>query len=294
MGKLKDEIISLELRWDQEYKEYQNKANEIDKDVINNADKFLSAMYSINSKRLDINQLISNLYSFLKKHEHILKVGNEVLPKDYTNETPNSYNKPAYAENRNPHNFPDDNRSNTEKFIDYCVMGRTKYGHMEIKRMYPLEETKYREDKDIWEKDLADRRDILRFYKIASRIANLYLETVMSIQYTIEKIIIPKIYVIESFLYAYGIAECIREESNPAFSHQANLVEFNNRSSPYNQYFVFMINASDFYKEMKVIFCKPIITNLLNRKMPSERDIKDFEKVAASIQSKRKFLENKS
>ena len=290
MGKTKDEIIQLEINWDEAYKKYQKDANEIDKFISENADNFLSAMHSINGKRLDISDQIIVLHACLKKYDNYLKVGKEVLPRDYRNETPKSYNKPAFAENRNPHNFPYDSRSLFEKFTDY-EMGRSNYGILKMKRMLPEEYATYNEDLEIWKKDLADRSDILRFYKLASKIANLYLETIMTIQYTIQKVMIPELYGIESFLYACGIAECIIEESNPAFAHKADITEFNSSNSPYYHHFVFVLNASDFYKEMKAIFCKPIITNLLNRKTPTESDIRDFERTAKSIENKKCMLE---
>lgn len=124
----------------------------------------------------------------------------------------------------------------------------------------------------------------------AIKIATVYRNIIVTVRDTIAEKIIPELELIQAFLYADAIRENLIEDDEISNIKPCNIVEYKGRKQ--DIHYQFVRNTFDFYKMSTTFFKKAVLTDILDDRVVTEGEKKEFHKQIYAIKNKMKTLES--
>ncbi len=294
MNKWRKQFDELEKEYHKKYDEYKNERNQCDSEIHKYRSQYNSWIATINSERSPIRQEIKKLYSFLKDFGD---VGVQITHFDFQNEqmlphiiddTDNEENITFGHRKKEGINIGDMALLMIFPPIVFEKAGKYIFNWFKDKKNYlqKVEDTEREYTK--WENQLKKCKDRVKFYKSAVEIAETFYQSFVTIIDSIRESIIPELNGITAFLVADAIKNCIIEGDNPDNAVPANISEYS--GTLYDQHFIFVKNACDYYTLVKRFYTQPILTNIVEDSQVTDKERQQFLNAVKEINDKKTLL----
>lgn len=132
----------------------------------------------------------------------------------------------------------------------------------ESKEEYLTLEVEKKTAENEWKEQIQKCKDKIKFYNTAYEIAQRYIETITTVRDCIAETIIPELGGIEAFISADAINNCIINQSDPNEAVPVSIIEY--KDTAYNNHYIFVKNAFEFYRMISDFFTKEIVGNMLD------------------------------
>ncbi len=144
--------------------------------------------------------------------------------------------------------------------------------------------------KNAYDEDIYQRVVLVSSLQDAIKIATVYRNIIVTVKDTIAEKIIPELELIQAFLYADAIRENLIEDDEISNIKPCNIVEYKGRKQ--DIHYQFVRNTFDFYKMSTTFFKKAVLTDILDDRVVTEGEKKEFNKQIYAIKNKMKTLES--
>lgn len=278
MEQLKDDVRN-------EYDKYKNQASSIDEEIRQNMNRYDANIGIINSMRHELRIEIRKLCDFLKG---LGDIGRSIDIFEFlTEDLAKSNNVRLIDVNFDDYEVPE--RTNVPVIGNIPWIGsgvnfirqrsRDKKDYMDM--VQEFEKLKLQLDVD-----LNKRKSDIKFYGIASEIANNYRAIIAMVKDTIDMTIIPELDGIEAFLVAASIKESIISNEDPHMAKPVKIGEF--KGTLFHCHYIFVENCHDYYSLIKEFFTKKFLTDIV-----ADREITQEErlKIAGMVETMEKETE---
>ena len=267
---------------DERYENYCNEISSVRATYMKLRDTYNHGISTIDSERTSMRNEIRILEKFLKKIGGTMT--NEISIFDFKEEHP-----PIFEE----HTMI----AKPDKLILEEVHGWTdpliktiKISKMNKKRIedYELEmETKQQE----YNQDILKFKSKLEFLEDAIKIAEIYLQTVVTVKDAIKEKIIPELGLITAYLYAESLKEIIIDGENPTEILPISISEC--EGTPQDIHYQFVKNVYDFYVISTNFFKNAVLSNVIDKGNLTEEEKQEFEDQADKIRQSIHRVEEK-
>ena len=164
------------------------------------------------------------------------------------------------------------------------------YKHNKNKETYNNFLTAVENMKNAYDEDIYQRVVLVSSLQDAIKIATVYRNIIVTVRDTIAEKIIPELELIQAFLYADAIRENLIEDDEISNIKPCNIVEYKGRKQ--DIHYQFVRNTFDFYKMSTTFFKKAVLTDILDDRVVTEGEKKEFHKQIYAIKNKMKTLES--
>lgn len=291
----KKELSALEAAEKREYQNYRETILKLKNEAQVYANSYNPKIGEINSERIQLRKEIKALYESLKFFGDL---GEKITPFDYATE---DYIAPQIQWVEEQHSQLDVKRESNNGF---AIAVSALFVPLPLLPLLPLPFAFIRRKKSKarymdgvmtlshkrleWEKQIADCEAEVAFLRTAAEIAEIYRNIIVIVKDAIDERIIPELSGISSFLYADAIKNCIIEGANPADARPQSIAIF--RGTVYDQHYLFVQNAFDYYTLISVFFKESVLTKMMNDHEITAEERAEFEKNISDIKSKEEVL----
>lgn len=274
---------------DEEYYKFLMDRQELINECEDLKSKCDARIANINSERSLLRREIDELYNFLIKFGDI---GDKISIFEYTFE--DFINIPHFNTIQKNSKNPQIKHAG---FFDYYLYGvGAIVKHIQNRKTFLQEKENFEKEKFNWTGELQSIEAYKLFLEDASKIAELYFETLIVIKELIYYTIIPELEGVQSFLYAQAAKDKIISSEAITVLTPSKISRFKG-SKKYNKHYTFIKNAHDYYCLITEFFKTPVFTNLLSKfesnTLKFDKDFEEFQKSIKPIEDlKEKLLDN--
>lgn len=290
---LKQDMLELQAQNEANYSEYQEELKETKRQYAEQSVIFNQLVGTINGERLSFRKEIRSLYDFLQAIGGDLKNDHRISIFDFVDEKP----APIPEED----SLPDLENLDLQSLNGWDALWGVAFGaigfgasmiykHNKNKETYNNFLTAVENMKNAYDEDIYQRVVLVSSLQDAIKIAMVYRNIIVTVRDTIAEKIIPELELIQAFLYADAIRENLIEDDEISNIKPCNIVEYKGRKQ--DIHYQFVRNTFDFYKMSTTFFKKAVLTDILDDRVVTEGEKKEFHKQIYAIKNKMKTLES--
>ena len=298
MNKYEKMMQALQNDIDREYSEYYTQGTQLYNRSNEAVHKYNDQINVINSLRQSLNDDILVLYKFLKRFGD---VGERISPFDFVTEDSKFVNNNTAGRPTTQRTGQNDTSGFVPKAMLACaavapqalpilLCGSALNNRSKSKKEYQTMLCDFETEKTKWEKDLAEAGELVRFYKDATEIANIYRALIASVRLAIRETIIPELTGIDTFLTADAIKNCIISGMDPNEAEIASISLY--KGTAYDMHYTFVRNVFDYYTILVAFFTRPILTNIVKDNKVTAEEKNGFNDEVNQIKEQTKLLES--
>lgn len=282
----KDRYDSLSAESNKAYETYKQEKSSLSNRLNEYKSKYNSEISNINGQRMELRKELKALYKFLKPLGKMLK--RDVSIFDYRNEDiAPSFNNINLDKIKMPEYLEHDG------ILDATPM---RFGHGHIYKHYKNSQMVIEYEKDInkgkleYDNNIKEIESYIKELETACEIAEIYRNTVVMVKDAVSDIIVPEIKYVIAFLYADAVREQVIECDNSGNVKLHSIVEY--KESKYGRHYDFVKNAFDFYEVLEKFFTDTVLTNIVEDRIVTEQERRDFDEGIQAIKQELVKLED--
>lgn len=244
--------------WEQAYNTYIRELSELDKEAQKASNRYNAMVGVINSERNSMRKSIRGLYTFLVRFGNM---GVSITPFDYVCEELTTYRQEAAKASVLQEKLP---------FLRKLFLWFPPVAKKEGIRCA----AEFERERVEWKEHLNKCEQMLHTFQTAEEIADLYRASIVSVVDSIEQCILKELLVVEAFLYAEAVKDCIIGGDDVKKARPSSIAFY--EGTPYQRHYLFVRNAFDYYVFLSKVYTDCVLSAIMADRVITEEEYQAF------------------